>query len=283
MNKILKTAILLVCVCLAACSSDDEPKPVALKWMERDSLALQSLAYELQTKSDGYPVPWDFEDKSTWKGVKVDTVVLDILERERASDSLALAVVELTMYLHEPEQVTPHALKELKHLKKLSIYAVPGATVYPGYIPHRVKSLIIDRYGSEKEGYILIRHERCLYLDYRMVLDYIEVHGTDMTHFSFGYNYDSMIDLSHNQLSGEIRPEMCRTRTPMNLSHNKYSSIKGGWTNWTDWVINNDNYENPFFSHPNVRYNEFDNIPEEVKNSEFWWMYGSSFIGNPGH
>lgn len=279
------TFLLILVLLLAACSSDDEPKPVALKWMERDSLTLQSLAYELQTKSDGYPVPWDFEDKSTWKGIKVDTVVLDILDRERASDSLALAVVEFTMYLHEPEQKMPHTLKELKHLKKLSIYAVPGAIVYPYSIPKRVKSLIIDRMGSKGDGpiYLTSISSPVLRFDGRIVLDYIEVHGTDMTHFSFGYTYDSMIDLSYNQLSVEILPEMCRTRTPMNLSHNKCRSIKGGWTKWIGVVMNNDDYAHPFFSHPNLRYNGFDNIPEEVKNSEFWWMYGSSFIGNPGH
>ncbi len=291
MNRFFKAAMIVAAFCLAACSSNDEPKPpLALKWLESDSIALRTISVQLQTNSGSYPVPWSVEDRSTWKDIKLGRVVIDKSERETESDSLALAVVEFTMYLPESGEKMPMWLLKLKYLDKLAIYARPGAIVRPNFIPYSLKSLLIDRMGPEDDGYILLDSldspdQRCLHLDHRMVLDNIEVHGVDMTDFSFSWTYNSKIDLSHNQLSGEVPPFAGSVYNQMNLSHNKYTKVYGGWKHWIQWTMNESNINGSkwdFFTHPNLQYNEIEDF-RSAKHTKFWYEYENDFIGNPGY
>ena len=180
--------------------------------------------------------------------------------------------------------LVPESLSKLSYLYDLKIYGCEGSNFDGKRIPNTVKKLLVDRINP-KGGYIFGVHyvrptspynlEVCL--NYANFYEEITIHGVDMQGIGFNSEWDAKIDFSDNTLIGEVFHKYTTMLTrSVNLSHNKFSSLDGGWHYWIGDNI-------PRESVPNLQYNDFKDIPDYVFESDFWKKYHENFIGNPGY
>ncbi len=275
--------ILLPFLLTLAWACGDEPKEPQLKLLSSDSIALVEISRSFQTESADYPHPWSISNPSTWKGsVRLDTVI------DEKTGEKALAVGGLTLYIYEPAKIydgiiydspMDPKLLDLKHVKEFKVYACPDACFKPEYIPIGCESILVEKIDPEVPGFIKVFDESSkkkswdtigLMASHSWYFRKFVVHGLDINYFNVSLVDDSLVDVSNNQLEGQVSGNMIIFSTQPNLSHNKYTKF--------DWKLWGNNY----YIVPNLQYNEIP-IPEEILETEFWARNHECFIGNPGY
>lgn len=275
--KIFSKALIFVAalsaLCFSACKGDDEPEvpePPA-KMLPSEIEALELIAKELGMDDEEYPVHWNIEDVSTWKGIELDTLC-----NEETGEKYVV-IKSITVYLTKEGQKLPWTLDRLTALQELKVYGCAGSLFHGSHVPETVTSLLVDRIDPDDSGYIIgmtnAKGEVCI-ANNKAVLNRLIIHGVDMKKFSCTFkNAAEILDLSYNTLEGDVPDSVGYLyATKANLSHNRYTSIY----NW-DW------WESYFSNMPNVQYNLIEDIPEKIIKSDFWKEYSDCFIGNPGY
>ena len=130
----------------------------------------------------------------------------------------------------------------------------------------------MDKIDYNVPGYINVVDRKWDTVRDLPAFDKIVAHWLDVNYFDARVYYTSIVDISNNQLDGNVDTQLRRFVIPVNLSHNKYTGLDGGWETWMS-----DNYELP-----NLQYNDI-SIPEEILDTDFWRENHERFIGNPGY
>ena len=275
MKKIIVAIATLLPILLWNCSNEPEaPAPPSLKMRLLDSVVINKISRQLNTTSDEYPVPWNPADKSTWREIQLDTVYDE-------DQGQCLAVGAITLYITKGNG-NPYELRWLSDLKELYIFGCTDSYFYGEYIPSNVNTLVIDRLNPDDPGFIKVINDD-LYLDEErkpeknvrfprgVLFKKIVIHGLDMNNIELRSHLDSDIDLSGNQLNGDVPSWFHIMSKSANLNHNNFSGLEGDWDSW----VNKSTI-------PNLQYNNIE-IPAEILETEFWKMHGHKFIGNPGY
>ena len=94
--KELSKLILIFAVALGSmvwsCSDDEPTADSSPKMLASEMEALHAIYNELQMDAEGYPVHWDLEDPTTWKGIELDTII-----NEETGEN-ALVIKSITIY-----------------------------------------------------------------------------------------------------------------------------------------------------------------------------------------
>ena len=267
-NILLVLLPLLMATAWGCHSKDDEPTAQPeIYLLPMDSLALSYISANFNTESADYPHPWSMTDRSSWKGnIELDTIV------DPDTNTPYLVVGALTLYITEPSDPMDGYLGLLKNVRDFKLYACPGATFRPGCIPYGCDSVLVDKIDYNVPGYINVVDRKWNTVRDLPAFDKIVAHWLDVNYFDARVYYTSIVDISNNQLDGNVDTQLRRFVIPVNLSHNKYTGLDGGWETWMS-----DNYELP-----NLQYNDIP-IPEEILDTDFWRENHERFIGNPGY
>lgn len=257
---------------LWACKNEDEPSlPEPPKILPSELQALETIAEELGMEDEDYPVHWNLDDVSTWKGIELDT-----LSNEETGEKYVV-IGSITVYLTKAEQHLPRALRDLTALEELKVYGCAGSYFHGSLVPETVTSLLVDRINPDDPGYIkgITNWEgEVVIANKKSSLNKLKIHGVDMKMLNCRINYGAeIVDLSYNTLEGRVPQSVGRLfATQANLSHNKYTVMD----NWDWWMVS-------ISQVPNVQYNLIEEFPEKVIESDFWKEYSDCFIGNPGY
>ena len=286
--KELSKFILIVAAAIGSmvwsCSDDEPAVDLSPKMLASEMEALHAIYNELNMDAKDYPVHWDLEDPTTWKGIELDTIA-----NEETGEN-ALVIKSITIYLAKYADQVPMSLQDLSYVTDLKIYGCAGSYFDGFRIPSTVTTLLVDRLDPNDPEYIngvlykvpnggLIGPSKyAVCLNQRNIFDEVTIHGVDMEGFWISPRKpDTKIDVSGNTLRGEVF-HMYTTRLTIsaNLSHNQLSSLDGGWHYWIS-------DQNSCYCVPNLQYNDFKDIPDYVFESDFWKKYHENFIGNPGY
>ena len=263
------------------CSDDhDEPElDLSPKMLASDMDALRDIYSALDMGAEDYPVHWNLEDPSTWKGIELDTIV------DRKKHKNDIVVKSMTLYLSRVGSELPDSLQNFSYLNELKVYGCTGSLFDGRKIPKEVTKLLVDRINPEDPGYIKGVHVVNPYRKEQLVVllnvwtlyDEITIHGVDMAGIEFAWTSDAIIDLSYNTLSIASRNFIYDYLKSANLSHNRISSLDRGWDSWFSTMHGSQ------LGKLNLQYNDLDNIPEDILSRSTWRLYHKNFWGNPGY
>lgn len=273
MKKLVLLLLLsTVTICgLISCEDDPEPQPVPeeeIDWIRNELYYLQKVSDQLNSTSPDYPSPWSVEDESTWKDIRIDTII------DEETGKKYRVIGAMTIYLNK-ECITPSFLGSLTHMKELRIYACSGAYFRPRAVPANLTTLIVDRLDSNDSGLILLNEKG----SNNYVADFglrtfekrLEIHGVKMKDIKWRFDYDSEVDLSGNCLTGDVAWEYSQFKKHANLSNNNFTSM------------NISVHQFPILKYPPNLQNNNIPIPEEWLKTEFWKENHEKFKGNPGY
>lgn len=265
MKQLLSLLLLSLTLMFAACGDEPEPGAKQLPLLKVDSSALVNISEMLHTDAEDYPMRWTPADRSTWKDIRLDTVV------DEATGQKYLTVAALTIYQIRKEIETPPVIGNLSNLKELKIYGCAGAVICPYVADFYVEKLLVDRMNPDDDGLMKLSNGKILHFPYNRFTS-LTIHGTDAEYFYIEGNRACVYDLSGNNLKGDI-PYYLSQYPDVNLSHNKFSGLEKGWNKWIK--------DAPYF--PCAQYNDIE-IPDEIMEDSRWQTYlHEKFIGNPGY
>lgn len=273
MKKLITLLILAsIAYCMfISCEDDTEPQPMeeeVIDWNWSDTFYLHKVFKQMYSSFEypsEYPSPWVFEDESTWKDIRIDTII------DEESGKKIRVIGAMTVYLEKGCNM-PTNLVRLDHMKELIIYAANEAIFQPWYVPVSLETLIVKQIDKNDTGFIRVpNYPKEADFGLRSFKNKLEIHGVEMGQTKWAYDYSSEIDLSGNCLTGAVSKDFFKFKTPVNLSNNNFTSIKIDIRNLKD-----------ISSIPNLQNNNIP-IPEEWLKTEFWKENHEKFKGNPGY
>lgn len=270
MKKILSILLLgtLTFWGFISCEDDSDSQPVSgkVEWLDKELYYLKHVSKLLNSASLEYPSPWNVEDESTWKDIRVDTII------DEKSGKKYRVIGAMTIYLGKDVK-TPVFMDRFEHMKELKILARSGAIIDTWYMPRSLTTFSIEKLDRNEPGFISLTSYRnnIMSLAFFYNLERLEVHGIEMEDVVLEHTYDTEIDLSDNCLTGNVRWQFCQFKKPIDLSDNNFTSI-----NYDVNVLSK------YPSIPNLQNNNIP-IPEEWIKTEFWKENHEKFKGNPGY
>ena len=273
MKKFITLCIIGMVAIYGFISCDDDSEPQSgkenIEWADNELYYLKHISRLLNSTSSDYPSPWSVEDESTWKDIRVDTIV------DEKSGKKCRAIGAMTIYL-DKGMLSPVFLDRLEHMTELTVLARSGAIIETWFMPRSLKKLSIEKLDTDEPGFISLNSftnnpEYSMSFAYFYSLEWLEVHGVKMEEVVLERIFDAEIDLSGNCLTGNVGWQFCQFKKPIYLSNNNFTSIK---------IDINDSSKYPYI--PNLQNNNIP-IPEDWLKTEFWKENHEKFKGNPGY